>query len=99
MRLLYKPFSIISRIIGRRIGDEAFRAVWTEVDDSPEPPTPTAGEADVWKAVGGAALRAAMIAAFVTVLHRLSARAFHNLFGIWPDKSRAATTEPPPSGD
>jgi hypothetical protein len=98
LRLLFKPFSIMARIIGIRVGRQAFKAVWTEVDDSPEPPKPTAGEADVWKAIGGAALRAAIVATFVTVLRRLSARAFHSLFGVWPDKSSGPDTEPPAPG-
>jgi Protein of unknown function (DUF4235) len=88
MRLLYKPFALISEMLGKLLGKRAFKAVWTEVDDSPEPPSPTVGEVGMWKAISGAALRAAMIATFVTVLRRLSARAFHNLFGVWPDKSR-----------
>jgi hypothetical protein len=86
MRLLYKPFALIAAALGKLLGKQAFRAVWTEVGDSPEPPSPTTGESDIWKAVSGAALRAAMIATFVTVLRRLSARVFHNLFGVWPGK-------------
>jgi uncharacterized protein DUF4235 len=88
MRLLYKPFSLIAQTIGKLLGRQAFKAVWTEVDDSPEPPSPTVGEVGMWKAISGAALKAAMIATSVTVLRRLSARAFHNLFGVWPGKSR-----------
>jgi hypothetical protein len=87
MNLLYKPFAWIASSVGRLLGKQAFRAVWTEVDDSPEPPAPTVGEVDIVKAVFGAAMRAALIAVFVTVLRRLSARAFHDLFGVWPGKS------------
>ncbi len=91
MKLLYKPFAFVAGIIGKRLGKHAFNALWTEIDDSPAPPAPTAGEANLIKAIGGAALRAATIAAILTVVQRLAARAFRHLFGVWPDKSKTAS--------
>lgn len=86
MKLLYKPFGLIAGLIGKLLGKQAFRAVWTEVDESSDPPEPTVGETDMWKAVSGTALRAALIATFVTLLRRVSARVFRNLIGVWPQE-------------
>jgi hypothetical protein len=94
MKLLYKPFAVLAAIIGQRLGKRAFKALWTEIDDSPAPPAPTVGESNLFKSIGGAALRAATIAATLTVVQRLTARAFRHLFGVWPDKSKTATERP-----
>lgn len=88
MKLLYAPFAIVAGIIGTRLGKRAFQALWSELDDSPEPPPPTSGDVDLWKSVGGAALQAAMVAAIATVVRRFSARFFHHLFGVWPEKTK-----------
>lgn len=90
MKLLYKPFAFAAEIIGKRLGKQAFRALWTEIDDSPAPPPPTVGEVSLIKAIGGAALRAAMMAAILTVVQRLTARAFRQMFGVWPEERKPA---------
>ena len=87
MKLLFKPFAAIARRLGLMLGRRTFDAVWTEVADPADPPSPTAPEVGIWRAVRFAALRAVLVATFVTVLRRLSARLFHHLFGVWPDKS------------
>jgi hypothetical protein len=83
--LLYKPFAAIARVVGVMLGRRTFDAVWTEVGDPADPPSPTAPEVGILRAISFAALRAALVAAFITVLRRLSARLFHHLFGVWPD--------------
>jgi len=91
MKLLYKPFAVVAGIVGERLGKRAFKALWSEIDDSDDPPPPTVGEVNLIKSIGGAALRAATIAAIAAVVQRLAARAFRQLFGVWPDKSDAAS--------
>lgn len=90
MKVLYAPFAIVAGIIGTRLGKRAFRALWAELDDSPTPPPPTSGDVDLWKSVGGAALQAATIAAIATIVRRFSARFFHHLFGVWPEKPKSS---------
>lgn len=88
MRLLYKPLAVISRGIAARLGRSAFRGLWARLDEG-EPPAPTAADAALAKVVGAAMLEAATMAAFAAIADRLSARAFHHLFGIWPGEKRA----------
>jgi hypothetical protein len=88
--LLYKPFAAIARMLGVALGRRTFKAVWTEVGDPSDPPSPMEPEVGIWRAVGFAALRAATVATFITVLRRLSARLFHHLFGVWPSRSTDA---------
>jgi Protein of unknown function (DUF4235) len=78
MRILYKPFSIISGIIGAKLGRGIFKTLWRRVDRE-EPPRPTTHDASFPKVVGAAAL-----AGVAAVVDRASARAFHHLTGIWP---------------
>lgn len=86
MKLLYKPFSLIAGLIAARIGKAIFKSVWSRVDDAQEPPKPTAPEASLAKAVGGAALEAATMASVAAAADRAAAEAFHHLTGVWPGK-------------
>jgi hypothetical protein len=83
MKLLYKPFALIAGVIGAKVGERLFRAVWSKIDQG-EPPEPTRCDAPAGKAVGAAALEAATLAASKAAATRASARSFHYVFGIWP---------------
>jgi hypothetical protein len=88
MKFLYKPFALIASVIGAKLGDNAFKAIWSKVDDS-EPPLPTTEDASLPKVVGAQALRAATIAGATAAASRASAQAFHYLTGFWPGDKRA----------
>ena len=85
MRLLYKPFAIIARLISGRIGRSVFRTLWAKVDDAPPPP-PGSGQGSAVKVVGAQALQAGVMAGSAAAVDRVFARIFHHLIGIWPDK-------------
>ena len=86
MKLLYKPFAIVAGVVGTKLGKRAFKSLWAQLDDSPEPPEATSGQAPLLKVASGAALEAATMAAIAAVVDRLSAQWFHHLFGAWPSK-------------
>lgn len=94
MKLLYKPFAIFAGVIGHRTGKTAFQAVWSQVGQEQQPPSPRAGRIGLVQVAGVAALEAATIAAVAAVIDQLAARAFHNLFGAWPEKPPAPTLPP-----
>ena len=85
MKFLYKPFAIIASLIGAKLGRNAFKQVWSTIDDA-DPPDPTTEEASLGKVMGAAALEAATIAAIAAAVDRASARGFHYLTGFWPGK-------------
>jgi hypothetical protein len=85
MKLLYKPFSIVGRVVGARVGRSAFTALWDGITDSPKP-SPNDPEAGLLKITGSAALEAATLAASAALFNQLSSRLFHYLFGVWPDR-------------
>ena len=85
MRILYKPFSFVAGKVSARLGKSAFRSLWSKIDDA-EPPGATTQHASLPKVVGAAALEAATMAGIAAAVHRGSARAFHYLTGIWPEK-------------
>jgi hypothetical protein len=87
MKILYKPFGIIASIIGAKIANNVFRAVWTRIDER-APPRATTEEASIQKVVGAAALEAATTAAIGAAVDRASVRTFHHLTGIWPGARR-----------
>jgi hypothetical protein len=87
MKILYKPFGIIASLIGAKIANSVFKALWSRIDHE-DPPSPTTAEASFPKVVGAAALEAATVAAISAAVDRASARTFHHLTGIWPGEHR-----------
>jgi len=87
MKILYKPFGIIASLIGAKIANSVFKALWSRIDHE-EPPSPTTAEASFPKVVGAAALEAATVAAISAAVDRAGARTFYHLTGIWPGEHR-----------
>jgi predicted DNA-binding transcriptional regulator YafY len=83
MKLLYKPFALVAGVIGAKLGQSAFKAIWSKLDEA-EPPEATSEEASLPKVVGAKALEAATVAGVAAAVNRARARSFHYLFGIWP---------------
>ena len=87
MKFLYKPFSIMAKTVGSRLGKTAFDQVWERVGDSEKPPSPTAGRVSLPRVAASAALAAATMAAIGAAIEQLTARGFHHLIGAWPDQA------------
>jgi hypothetical protein len=85
MKLLYKPFALITGLIAARIGRAVFKGLWSRVDER-DPPDPTAPDASLTKVVSAAALEAATMASVAAAADRAAAEAFHHLTGVWPGK-------------
>jgi hypothetical protein len=90
MKLVYKPFSILAKSVGTRLGKSAFDAVWARVGGSEVPPSPTAGRVNLPYVAASAALEAATMAAIAAAIDQLTARGFHYLIGAWPEKAPTA---------
>jgi hypothetical protein len=86
MKLVYKPFSLVTAAIAARLGKSAFQAVWSQVGEEEHPPQPTAGYVPLPRVAASAALEAATMAAIGAVVEQVTARAFHHLVGAWPEK-------------
>jgi hypothetical protein len=86
MKFVYKPFQLLARSLGTKLGKTAFQSVWTKVGDGEHPPSPTAGRVSVPKVAAAAALEAATMAAIGAAIDQLTARSFHHLIGAWPEK-------------
>jgi hypothetical protein len=91
MKLLYKPFNVVVELVGHRAGRAAFQAVWSRLGEDERPPSPRAGRVGLFPLAGSAALEAATTAAVTAVIEQLTARAFHHLFGAWPEKPAEPT--------
>jgi predicted DNA-binding transcriptional regulator YafY len=88
MKILYKPFGLIAGLIGAKLGQSAFKALWSKLDQD-EPPDATTEDASLAKVVGAKALEAATVAGVAAAVNRASARSFQYLFGIWPGAESA----------
>jgi Protein of unknown function (DUF4235) len=89
MKVLYKPFAVIAGIIGAKLGESLFRALWAKLDGD-DPPKPTRREATTGKVVAAAALEAAAHSGAKAATTRASARSFHYLTGYWPGDQATA---------
>ena len=83
MKILYKPFSVISSAIAAKVGQGTFRSLWSRLDDA-EPPHPTTAQAPLGKILVAVVLEAAIMAAVGALADRASATAFEHLTGAWP---------------
>lgn len=92
MKVIYKPFALVAAVIGAKLGQRLFRALWMKVDGD-EPPEATAREASLPKVIGSAALEAAALAGAKAATTRASARSFHYLTGFWPGEEAKAKKE------
>ena len=92
MKLIYKPFAILARLISGRLGRSAFQSLWTRFDDEP-PPRPGTGEGSLGKVVAAQALQAGVMAAVAAAVNRIFARSFQHLVGSWPEKPPEPETE------
>jgi hypothetical protein len=88
MKLLYKPFGIIAGVIGSKIGQSVFKALWARVDNGP-PPKPEIEQAPLPKVVAASALEAATLAGVGAAADTLSRRWFQYLTGFWPGPKEA----------
>jgi Protein of unknown function (DUF4235) len=92
MKFVYKPFALIAGVIGAKLGQSLFKAIWSKLDQSEAPPGPTTESASLPKVVGAKALEAATVAGVAAAVDRASARSFEYLTGFWPgsdgDESR-----------
>jgi hypothetical protein len=82
------PMSMIAGIVGARMGQAAFRSLWSLIDED-DPPTPTAGGATLQKVVLASVLEAGTMAAAAAVTERAAAQTFNHLFGVWPDRTKS----------
>jgi hypothetical protein len=95
MSVLYKPFSIVASLLGKRVGKKAVSDVWARVGSGEGPPPSNAGYRPLPSVFATGALQAAILAGTGAVVDQLVARAFHQLFGAWPGRSEAAAAEQP----
>lgn len=84
MRLFYRLFSRITGAFASRIGQLAFRSLWSRIDRE-DPPRPTNLDASLPKVLLGMTLEATTMAGVAAVVERVTASTFSYLFGVSPE--------------
>ena len=85
MKLLYKPFGIVLGIVAGLLSRRLFTVIWGRIDpDHEEPPEAKTKDTTAAKAIGAAALQAAVFSAVRAGVDRAGARAFERTTGVWP---------------
>ncbi|HVW18393.1 MAG TPA: DUF4235 domain-containing protein [Solirubrobacteraceae bacterium] len=88
MKLVYKPIEIGLGIAAGLLGRRMFELVWSRIDGD-RPPRPTAQDAPAAKAIGAAALEAAILTTVRAAVKRGGAVGWVRLTGTWPGDRRA----------
>lgn len=85
MKLLYKPFGILFGILAGLLSRRLFTVIWGKIDpDHEEPPEAKTKDTTAAKAIGAAALQAAVFSGVRAGVDRAGARAFERTTGVWP---------------
>ena len=85
MKLIYKPFGIVLGILAGLLSRRLFTVIWGRIDpDHEEPPEAKTKDTSAAKAVGAAALQAAVFAGVRAGVDRAGARGFEKATGVWP---------------
>jgi hypothetical protein len=85
MKLLYKPFGLVLGIVAGLLSRRVFTVIWGKIDPQhEEPPEAKTRNTTAARAVGAAALQAAVFAGVRAGVDRAGARAFEHTTGVWP---------------
>lgn len=87
LKLLYKPFGILSGVIAGLLARQLFKAIWRLFDEE-KPPKPMTDEATWPKVLGAAGLEAMTQSVTRAAVDRAGALAFASMFGTWPGEHR-----------
>lgn len=85
-KILYRPFGIMSSIVGGLVASQIFKQVWkraTPGDDS-DAPKALESEYDLKQLLVAAAVQGAIYASVKTAIDRGGARLFERWTGEWP---------------
>jgi hypothetical protein len=86
VRLLYRPFGLVSGIIGGLVAARVFGQVWGRAtrDRAAQAPKPLDSEYNLWQVLAAAAVQGAVFAVVKAAVDRAGARAFQRWTGEWP---------------
>jgi hypothetical protein len=85
-KILYRPFGMLSGIVGGIVAAQVFRQLWarTTPGDSGEAPSALDSEYAWWQVLGAAAVQGAVFAVVKAAIDRAGAQAFQRWTGEWP---------------
>jgi len=83
-KLLYKPFGIVSGLVGGAIANAVFGAVWKKVAHDDDRPNATDQQRALPEVLAAAALQGLVFAVVRAAIDRGGARVYARLTGEWP---------------
>ena len=85
-KVLYRPFGIVSSVLGGIVAGAVFKQVWKHATpgDKPDPPKPLETEYPIKEILAAAAIQGAIFSVVKTIIDRQGARMFERWTGEWP---------------
>jgi hypothetical protein len=86
VKILYRPFGLLSGIIGGLAASAVFRHLWVRLTPGHRQDAPKALESEyrLWEVLAAAAVQGAIFAVVKAAVDRAGARAFQRWTGDWP---------------
>jgi hypothetical protein len=85
-KILYRPFGIVSSVLGGLVAGAVFKQVWKHATPGAESDSPKALESEysLRQVLAAAAVQGAIFAVVKALIQRTGARAFERATGDWP---------------
>ncbi len=89
MKLLYKPFGLLTGVLGGLVAGALFKRVWAIVADGARAPRATDRDRSWREVVAAAAVQGAVFGAVKALVDRGGAVGFARATGVWPGSDRS----------
>ena len=83
-KLAYKPFALLSGVLGGIVAGLAFKHLWRLLPGPVDPPNVKDGESGSREVLAAAFLQGAIFGLVKAAMDRAGARAFEKVTGTWP---------------
>lgn len=86
-KFLYKPFSLLTGVVGGLVARALFKRAWRVISRGAEPPAATRADRSWAEVLMAATLEGAVYALVKAALDRAGAIGFKSVTGTWPGPS------------
>lgn len=94
MKLLYKPFGLVTGIVAGMIAGAIFKRTWALVGGEADKPDAKDKERGWLEVVTAAALQGAVFGAVKAAVDRAGATGYEAVTGVWPGNTEQADEQP-----
>ena len=88
MKLLYKPFGLLTSVLGGLLAGAVFKRIWRGLANEDEAPEAKDQDRTWREVIAAAAIQGALFAGVKALVDRAGASGFAKLTGVWPGRTQ-----------